>query len=480
MTWTHDVVVVGAGAAGLTAAGGLGRLGLAVALVEADRMGGECLNSGCVPSKALLACARRAQAVRGAGRFGVRVAEPAVDWGLVRAHVRGAIAAIAPHDAAERFEAWGVEVVAGHARFVAPRALAVAGRRLGAPRIVLATGSRPRLPPIPGLADVPILTNETLFDLDALPRRLLVLGGGAIGCEMAQAFRRLGGAVALVETRRLLPGSDAEAAALVAARLRAEGVAVHEGARATGVAGGAGAIRLTLAGGEVLDGSHLLVAVGRAPNVADLGLDVPGVPVGDDGILVDRHGRTGARGIYAIGDCRAGPRFTHAAAHEGARLVTRLGFGVPAPIERAALPRVTYTDPMLAEVGVGEDAARSGGGRVAVSPRAVRRQRPGGERGRHGRVLQGRAPRRPTGRRHDRRGRGADELLNPVDPGDRAPQADAVDAERPGAILPYPTRGRGRQGGRLRRLRAPHLLARCPRVGRGAGAVAPPRPLRDS
>ena len=436
--WTHDVVVVGAGAAGLTVAGGLGRLGLAVALVEEDRMGGECLNSGCVPSKALIACARRAQAVRNAGRFGVRVEPPSIDWATVRAHVRGAIATIAPHDAAARFETWGVTVVRGHARFIAPRALDVAGRRLSAPRIVLATGSRPRLPPLERLEGVPYLTNETLFDLDALPRRLLVLGGGAIGCEMAQAFRRLGSEVALVEAERLLPGSDAEAAALVAARLRGEGVAIFEAARAVRVVDEAGTIRLTLADEQVVEGSHLLVAVGRTPNVGDLGLDVPGVAVGDDGIMVDRHGRTTARGIYAIGDCRAGPRFTHAAGYEGARLVTRLGFGVPAPISHAALPRVTYTDPAVAEVGAGEAEARGGRGRIEVSrepfadnDRAVTE----GDTIGFCKVM--RCGGRPVGATIV--GAGADELL--------LPWILAIGRTRPtlwalaGLMLPYPTRG---------------------------------------
>ncbi len=405
-------------------------------------MGGECLNNGCVPSKALIACARRAQAVRDAGRFGVRVAAPEVDWDVIRAHVRGAIAAIAPHDSVERFEAWGVSIVRGHARFVAPRVLDVAGRRLSAPRIVLATGSRPRLPPLDGLAAVPHLTNETLFDLDARPRRLLVLGGGPIGCEMAQAFRRLGCAVALVEAKRLLPGSDAEAAALVVARLRAEGVAVFEAARAVRVEGQVdgqlGAIHLTLADGQVLEGSHLLVATGRVPNVADLGLDVPGVAVGDDGIAVDRHGRTGARGVYAIGDCRAGPRFTHAAGDEGARLVSRLGFGLPAPIDRTASPRVTYTDPAVAEVGIGEAEAREGGARIDVTRESFAnndRAVTDGDTTGFCKVV--RRDGRPVGATIV--GAGADELL--------LPWILAIGRTRPtlwalsGLVLPYPTRG---------------------------------------
>ena len=362
--------MVGAGSAGLTAAGGLARLGLAVALIEANRMGGECLNTGCVPSKALIAAARHAQAVRDAHRFGIHAEAPRVDWAGVRAHVEGAIAAIAPHDSVERFAAWGVEVVRGHARFIDRRTLDVEGRRLSAPRIVIATGSRPRVPTIEGLSDVPFLTNETVFELGELPRRLLILGGGPIGCEMAQAFRRLGAEVVLIENGRLLAKSDPEAAALVAARMRAEGVEILEGTDVARAEGGAGAARLCLADGRVIEGCHLLVAVGRAARVDDLGLDSAGVTVGDDGIHVDRRLRTSARGIFAIGDCRAGPRFTHAAGYEGARVVTALGFGLPAPVTYAALPRVTYTDPELAEVGQTEAEARAGASRVEVSREA--------------------------------------------------------------------------------------------------------------
>ncbi len=190
-------------------------------------MGGECLNTGCVPSKALLAIAARAQAVRDMGRFGIRAQEPQVDFAGVMAQVRGVIAEIAPHDAQERFEAWGAEVIRAHARFTAPRTLLVAGRTLKAPRIVLAVGSRPAVPSIPGLDIVPFLTNETLFSIDVLPERLVVLGAGSVGMEMAQAFRRLGAEVAVIDRGPPLSRDEPEAAALVSERLETEGIALH-------------------------------------------------------------------------------------------------------------------------------------------------------------------------------------------------------------------------------------------------------------
>ncbi|MEO6380423.1 MAG: FAD-dependent oxidoreductase [Nitrobacter sp.] len=366
MQWTHDVIVVGAGAAGLTAAGGLARLGLAVALIEKGRMGGECLNTGCVPSKALIAAARRAHEIKDAGRFGIRTEMPTVDFEVVRAHIQAAIAAIAPHDSRERFEAWGVEVIAGAARFVGDRTFTVGDRQVSAPRVVLAVGSRPRIPSINGLENVPYLTNETLFNLTELPRRLLILGGGPIGIEMAQAFRRLGSDVLVIDHSRSLAREALDAASIVVAKLKREGVAFREDAEVTAVKEPVGEIRLTFRDGNSETGSHLLVAVGRhvAPN--ELNIAVGGVEADDTGIRVDRRCRTSARGVYAIGDCRQGPRFTHAAGYEGARVVTEIGFGVPSPVTYLALPRVTYTDPELAQVGLTEEEARTAGGRIDV------------------------------------------------------------------------------------------------------------------
>ncbi len=367
MNHTHDLIIIGAGAAGLTAAGGCAMYGLSVALVERGRMGGECLNTGCVPSKALLAAAHRAHAVRTAERLGVMSGEPRIDFAVVHAHVQAAIARIAPHDARERFEAMGVEVIAGEARFVSPHSVRVGERTLRAPRIVIATGSRPRLPDIPGLADTPHLTNETIFDLTECPDHLLILGGGAIGVEMAQAFRRLGATVTLVEADRPLAHEDAGAATLLLDTLRAEGVRIVAGTPAHRIAATATGIEVTLGDGSTIAASHLLVATGRAPDVASLDLVAAGVTVGEDGIEVDAYQRTSARHILAIGDCRAGPRLTHVAGHEGSLAVRAIALGLPARADYAALPRAIYTEPELAQIGLTEADARAKHGDIAVT-----------------------------------------------------------------------------------------------------------------
>lgn len=365
MGWTHDLVVIGAGAAGLTAAGGAARLGLRVALIERDRMGGECLNSGCVPSKALLAAARRAHLLRAGGAMGVAGGGVAVDYAGVRAHVQGAIAAIAPHDSPERFQAWGVEVIQGEARFVGRRAVEVGDRVLRAPRVVIAAGSRPAVPDIEGLHRVPFLTNETLFDLAVLPRHLVILGAGSVGLEMAQAFRRLGAAVTVIEAGQALARDDAEAVAAVLQQLAAEGVTVRTGTRATRVSAVPEGVRVDTSPGEAVTGSHLLLAVGRRPSLDGLGLDAAGVAAEADGITVDRRRRTSNPAVFAIGDCRAGPRLTHAAGYEGTVAVMNIALGLPAAAD-AALPAVTFTDPELAQLGLTEKAARERYGRVRV------------------------------------------------------------------------------------------------------------------
>ena len=370
MGWTHDVVVIGAGAAGLTAAGGAARLGLRVALIERDRMGGECLNSGCVPSKALLAAARRAHLLRAGGAMGVAGGGATVDYAGVRAHVQGAIAAIAPHDSPERFRAWGVEVIQGEARFIGRRAVEVGDRVLRAPRIVIAAGSRPAVPDIEGLDRVPFLTNETLFDLAVLPRHLVILGAGSVGLEMAQAFRRLGAAVTVIEAGQALARDDAEAVAVVLQQLAAEGVTVRTGTRATRVSAVPEGVRVEVSQdgaspGEAVTGSHLLLAVGRRPSLDGLGLDAAGVAAEADGITVDRRRRTSNPAVFAIGDCRVGPRLTHAAGYEGTVAVMNIALGLPAAAD-AALPVATFTDPELAQLGLTEQAARERHGRVRV------------------------------------------------------------------------------------------------------------------
>ena len=362
--FTHDALVIGAGAAGLTAAGGLAMFGLDVALVERAEMGGECLNTGCVPSKALLAAAHHAQAIRDAARFGIHASAPRTDFGQVRAHVQSTIAALEHEDSVERFEQLGVEVIRGEATLLDARRLRVGGRTLSAPRLVLATGSDPAVPPIPGLADAPYVTNETLWGLEALPDHLVILGAGNIGCEMGQAFRRLGSEVTVVDQGRPLGRDDADAAAVVQGALEAEGVRFVLG-RAASVAHGSG-VTLTLEGGQAIAGSHLLVAAGRRARVEGFGLEDTGVALGDNGIRVDRRRRTSVPGVYAVGDCREGPRLTHAAGRDGSAVAVEIGLGVPSPVNDDTLPWVTFTTPELAQVGLTEAAARERGWDVTV------------------------------------------------------------------------------------------------------------------
>lgn len=364
MVYSHDVIVIGAGAAGLTAAGGCALFGLQVALIERAEMGGECLNKGCVPSKALIAAARRAAAA-GTG-LGVSVPQAQVDWAGVHAHIHGAIAAIAPHDSQERFEGMGCEVIRADARLVDPHGVEVGGRRISAPRIVLATGSGPAVPPIPGLSDVPYLTNENLFDLGELPAHLIVIGGGAVGMEMGQAFRRLGSRVTLIEPGDLLARDDRDSVAVIEAAMRAEGVEFRKD-RATSVSGTAGAISVTLDSGGEVSGTHLLIAAGRKARVAGFGLEQIGVELGQNGIKVDARRRTSLKHIYAIGDCRDGPRLTHAAGYEGSNVVLEICTGLPTKVDWRALPWCTYTSPEVAQIGLTEaEARRQFGDRVSV------------------------------------------------------------------------------------------------------------------
>lgn len=356
---TPDLCVIGAGAGGLAVAAGAALLGADVVLVERGRMGGECLNVGCIPSKALLAAAGTLYSVRGAGRFGIRVGEPEVDFAAVMRRVRATIAAISPQDSAERFEALGVTVVREHGRFTGPAEVAAGEARIRARRFVIATGSTAAVPPLSGLADVPYLTNETLFDLTERPRHLLVLGGGPVGCEMGQAFRALGSSVTLVDGVALLGRDDPELVDVVRLRLRRDGVDVREGRSVTAAAAVGDGVGLTVAGGEMIAGSHLLIAAGRRPTLDNLGLDAAGVVHAPDGVAVDARLRSSNRRVFAIGDAVAGgPRLTHMAAHHAEVVLKNALFHLPARVRTEALPWVTYTSPELAQVGLTEAAAR--------------------------------------------------------------------------------------------------------------------------
>ena len=364
-----DLAVVGAGAGGLSVAAVAARLGLRVALIERGAMGGDCLNAGCVPSKALLAAAHAAEAARGAGRFGIGLDAPRIAWEAVRAHVQGVIAGIAPADSVARYRALGATVIEGEARFLDPATLAVDGTPLSARRIVLAVGSRPLIPPIPGLDRVPFLTNETLFDLAEAPSHLLILGGGPIGLEMADAHAGLGCRVSVIEAGRIAGREDPELADGLRAALTARGVAILEGVGVSAVEPGP---VLVLADGRRIAGSHLLIAAGRRPNLEALALDAGGVRAGPAGIATDRGLRSLTnRRVYAVGDIAdprgIGPRaFTHAASHHAGIVIRRAVFRLPASVSDAALPRVTYTAPELAQVGLTEAEARAAGLAVQI------------------------------------------------------------------------------------------------------------------
>lgn len=364
-----DLAVIGAGAAGLSVTAAAAQLGLRVTLIERDRMGGDCLNAGCVPSKALLAAAHAAEAARGAARFGIRLPEPEVDWDALRRHVHGVIAGIAPTDSAARFRALGATVLHAEARFVAPDTLSVDGRTLTARRIVIAAGSRPSVPPIRGLDQTSFLTNTTLFDLAARPDHLVILGGGPIGLEMADAFSGLGCRVSLVEAASIASREDPELAAGLRRALAHRGVTLLEGIPVVAALPPA---TLELADGRRVEGSHLLIATGRRPNLESLGLDAGEVQASGQGIATDRGLRSLTnRRVFAVGDIAdpqgLGPRaFTHVGSAHAALFVRRALFRLPAKLDYAALPRVTYTSPELAQVGLTEAEARAAGHTVQV------------------------------------------------------------------------------------------------------------------
>ena len=359
----HDLVVLGGGTAGLVAAFGAAGVGARAVLVERARTGGDCLWTGCVPSKSLIAAADLAQRIRDGGRLGIRPAEPKVDFGAVMAHVRRAQAAIEPRDSPERLRRAGVELIEAEGRFAGPGRIEAGGSELRYRRALVATGSRPVLPPVPGLAEAEPLTSDTIWTLERLPARLAVLGGGPLGCELAQAFARLGSAVTLVEAAdRLLGREEPQAGELVAARLRAEGVHVRLGTQAEGVEPG----RLLVPGAGV-EFDALLVATGRRPNTEGIGLEAVGARTTPDGaVAVDDRMRTTARGVFAAGDVTGALPFTHVAAEHARIVVPNALFGARRRMSYDAVPWVTFTDPEVARVGMSEAQARERLGEIVV------------------------------------------------------------------------------------------------------------------
>jgi pyruvate/2-oxoglutarate dehydrogenase complex dihydrolipoamide dehydrogenase (E3) component len=353
-----DLLVIGAGSGGLSLAAGAVQMGAEVVLLEDHKMGGDCLNYGCVPSKALIAAGKQAHALRNGAKFGVANVEPTVDYAAAKDHVHKVIATIEPNDSVERFEGLGVRVIQERGRFVDANTVRAGAHEITARRVVVATGSAPFVPPIPGLDTVPYLTNESLWDLRDLPEHLLVIGGGPIGIEMAQAHLRLGSKVTVIEGDKAMGKDDPELAAIVLDRMRAEGMVIEEGALAENISGAEGAITVKAKDGRVFKGSHLLVAVGRAANVGDLGLDEAGVKYDRRGITVDASMRTSNKKVYAIGDVAGQLQFTHVAGYHAGVVIRSILFGLPSKAKQDHLPWATYTDPELAQVGLTEEQAR--------------------------------------------------------------------------------------------------------------------------
>ena len=367
---TPDICVIGGGPGGLSVAAATAAFGVPTVLIERHKMGGDCLNTGCVPSKALLAAARRAQMIQSAGMFGV-VAQGIIDFSKVHDHVHGVIAAVAPTDSAERFSALGVRVIRGHAKFKDRNTVVAGETEIRARRFVVATGSRPAVPPIPGLDRGPYLTNETIFDLRERPEHLIIIGAGPIGLEMAQAFRRFGSSVTVLEAAQPLAKDDRECATVVIDQLEREGVIIRSGVKVIGVAHAGHSVTATIgiAGAEqTITGSHLMVATGRTPSIDGLELEAAGIRHNRAGIVVNRKLKTSNRRVYAIGDCAAGQlQFTHAANYHAGLVIRNALFRLPVHVNNSAVPWVTYTEPELAQTGLTEAQARERRIRVRVA-----------------------------------------------------------------------------------------------------------------
>ena len=360
---TADLCIIGAGSGGLSVAAGAAQMGASVVLIEAHKMGGDCLNYGCVPSKALIAAGKAAQGHRSSAALGIAAHEPEVDYAAVMNHVQGTIATIAPHDSVERFEGLGVRVIQARASFTGRTEVTAGDNVIAARRFVISTGSSPAVPPIPGLDTVPYLTNETLWDLRDLPGTLIVIGGGPIGIELAQAHRRLGSRVVVLEAFTALGREDPEMAAVALERLRAEGVEIRDGAKVAAISGTEGAIQVTLDDGETLEGTHLLVATGRQANVEGLGLEEAGIDFDRRGVTVGNDLRSVSnRRVYAIGDVAGGLQFTHVANYHAGLVIRSALFRLPVTNRTDHIPRVTFTDPEIAQVGLTEAEAREGFG----------------------------------------------------------------------------------------------------------------------
>ena len=351
MKFDADLVIIGAGSAGLSFAAGAVQMGAGVVLIEGGKMGGDCLNTGCVPSKALIEAARRAKGAASAKNLGVSCHDVTVDYASVMHHVRETIAAIEPHDSQERFEGLGVRVIRGYAEFASKNSIRVGNETVTARRIVVATGATPIAPPINGLDTVAYFTNETFFENRNRPDHLIIIGGGPIGVEMAHAHAQLGIKTTLIESFEILPREIAKTREIVRTKLLQDGVRVFENCDVRSIKENGAIKSITLGDGQMVKGSHILVATGRRANVQGLNLSAAGIETTDVGIKVDDSLRTTNRAVYAIGDVIGQEQFTHLAGYHASLVVRSALFGLPAKVRKNHIPRVTYCDPEVASVG---------------------------------------------------------------------------------------------------------------------------------
>ncbi len=357
-----DICVIGAGSGGLSIAAAAASFGVSVVLIEKGKMGGDCLNYGCVPSKAMIAAGKAADAMRHAGKFGIKPVEPDVDFKAVHDHVHAVIAAIAPNDSVERFTALGVKVIEAAGAFVDRHTVEAGDFHIKARRFVIATGSSAFVPPIAGLSEVDYLTNESLFEQVKCPQKLIIIGGGPIGMEMAQAHRRLGAEVTVIEGARALGKDDPELAAVVLENIRHDGVTILENTKVESVERRSkNIIRVNASGKDgplSVDGTDILVAAGRKANVDGLGLEKANIKYDRRGISVDSALRSSNRRVYAVGDVAGGFQFTHVAGYQAGLVLRALLFRLPIKNQTRHIPWATYTDPELANVGMTEADAR--------------------------------------------------------------------------------------------------------------------------
>lgn len=355
-----DICIIGAGSGGLSVAAGAAKLGFHVCLIERAEMGGDCLNTGCVPSKSLIAAANAAHGFRTAQKFGIEATELEIDFAAVKDHVHDIIKQIEPHDSQDRFEGLGVHVIRETAKFISPKEVQAGNRTIKAKYFVIATGSRAAIPSIQGLDETKIYTNDTIFDLKEKPEHLIIIGGGPIGIEMAQAHHRLGCKVSVVEAQTILPKDDPELVQIAYERLEFEGLRLIQHAEIISVEHNDDKVIVHMkhdGSNRQVTGSHLLIAAGRSPNTESLDLDAAKIKYDKKGITVDKRLHTNHKHIFAIGDVIGGPQFTHIAGYHAGIVIKNIMFKIPAKADYSALPWVTYTDPEIAQVGLNEQMA---------------------------------------------------------------------------------------------------------------------------